>query len=196
MFSGLSRSKEWRLQYTWYSIKNIPLESKPMTRIYNTCWQTMNVHIPDVLASTISSAALHLLVASILLWAASLLIAKATWSRSILFKYEASSARILHNIHIWLKMINKNTIKHVQDISLPAKQVCLVQVPTLAIARRHDFQISFEFIWYMKSLESVFRFYSILQGSWGRFTNWGKSNCNDFRINTPWLVQLISQSKR
>ena len=95
-----------------------------------------------------------------------------------------------------IKMINKNTIKHLQDISMPAKQVCLVQVPTLAIARRHDFQISFEFIWYMKSLESVFRFYSILQGSWGRFTNWGKSNCNDFRINTPWLVQYQKGSTK
>lgn len=98
--------------------------------------------------------------------------------------------------HIWLKMINKNTIKHLRYIYMPAKQVCLVQVPTLAIARRHDFQISFEFIWYMKSLESVFRFYSILHVSWGRFTAWGKSDSNDFRINTPWLVETHFSIKK
>ena len=84
VFEGLSLSKEWRLQYTWYSIKNIPLESKPMTRIYNTCWQTMNVHIPDVLASTISCAALHLQSASILLWAASLLNSKSNMKQKYL----------------------------------------------------------------------------------------------------------------
>lgn len=90
-------------------------------------------------------------------------------------------------------MINKNIIKHLQDISTPTKQVCLMQVPTLAIARRHDFQISLEF-WYMKSLESVFRVYSILQVSWGRFTAWGKSDCNDFRIKYTKAAPKVCQT--
>ena len=58
--------------------KHIPLESKPDDKDLQHLLANHDVHIPDVLASTISCAALYLQSASILLWAASLLIAKAT----------------------------------------------------------------------------------------------------------------------
>ena len=94
-------------------------------------------------------------------------------------------------------MINKNTIKHLQDISMPAKQVCLVQVPTLAIAGRHDFQISFEFIWYFRNLWKVCFDSTLSFTCLGAFSRLGANLTVTTleSIHHDWF-KLISQSKR